>query len=366
MGLLLSAFFWTYGAFQIPAGLAVDRFGIRWSYLCGFLLWSMASAGIALSRNIHDVFFLRLLLGMAESVGPIASLTLIRQKFSERERGLPVAIYIAGQNLGPACGALLGTALLTSIGWRGMFAYTGLGALLWLPFWLRFTRAEKTPAAKRLTNPTSAPKSNQLFSLLSTWSFWAMSLCVFLFSYYWYFVLTWIPTYLNVARDIPMLTMGRILSAALFLMAIVNVAAGRLADRIISRGRNALPVRIGFATAGFIGASTILLLGTVSSHRSLLILLTVSVCFFGVASASFWALAQQIAPASKTARIIAYLNTCSQIGGAAAPIITGYTLGPEKNFSLAIALAGLCAFASGCLLLVTGTHRFENLNLKLS
>ncbi len=29
MGLLLSAFFWTYGAFQIPAGALVDRLGIR-------------------------------------------------------------------------------------------------------------------------------------------------------------------------------------------------------------------------------------------------------------------------------------------------------------------------------------------------
>jgi sugar phosphate permease len=29
MGVLLSAFFWTYAAFQIPAGILIDRFGIR-------------------------------------------------------------------------------------------------------------------------------------------------------------------------------------------------------------------------------------------------------------------------------------------------------------------------------------------------
>ena len=32
MGTLLSSFFWTYGAFQIPSGYLVDRFGIRAIY----------------------------------------------------------------------------------------------------------------------------------------------------------------------------------------------------------------------------------------------------------------------------------------------------------------------------------------------
>ncbi len=36
MGVLLSAFFWTYAAFQIPAGHVVDRFGIRRVYAAGF------------------------------------------------------------------------------------------------------------------------------------------------------------------------------------------------------------------------------------------------------------------------------------------------------------------------------------------
>src|SRR5262245_1653269 len=31
-GILLSAFFWTYTYLQIPIGLAVDRFNLRWLY----------------------------------------------------------------------------------------------------------------------------------------------------------------------------------------------------------------------------------------------------------------------------------------------------------------------------------------------
>ena len=65
LGILLSSFFWTYGLFQIPAGLLVDRFGIRGTYAAAFLLWSLASASIALSHGLPDIFAARLVLGGA-------------------------------------------------------------------------------------------------------------------------------------------------------------------------------------------------------------------------------------------------------------------------------------------------------------
>ncbi len=360
MGLLLSAFFWTYGAFQLPAGWLIDRFGIRTSYFFGFLLWSLSSAAMSLSHGVRSMFALRLLLGVAESVGPLASLAFIRRAFSESERGLPVAAYIAGQTIGPACGALLGTTLLATAGWRTMFAVTGLGAMLWLPFWMYFVPREK----RRRTEP-KIPDANggswRLPPILRSPGFWAMSLCVFFFSYYWYFFLTWIPTYLNVARGLPMISMGRILSIPLFVMAPVNVAAGWLADRIISRGRDPLTVRLTLAASGFAGASLILVMNRVEGRAPILAVLIISVSCFGVASANFWTVVQHLAPAAVTARVIAYFNTLSQVAGAAAPLITGYTLGRTKNFSLAILLAGVSALCASGLLLIAGTPGVKQL-----
>ncbi len=129
MGVLLSAFFWTYAAFQIPAGLIVDRFGIRSVYAAGFLVWSLASAVTALSRNSADILSLRMILGLAEAVGPLASLAFIRKNFSGSEHGLPTSIYISGQTIGPAVGALLGSALLADYGWRFMFVGHWTGSL---------------------------------------------------------------------------------------------------------------------------------------------------------------------------------------------------------------------------------------------
>ena len=132
MGLLLSAFFWTYAVFQIPAGTIVDRFGIRIVY-AAHLSCGRGIVGHRLWPRLDRDSLLRMLLGLAESVGPIASMSFIRRNFTGAEVGLPISIYIAGQNLGQAAGTLLGTQLIEHLGWRAMFIITGLGALVWLP-----------------------------------------------------------------------------------------------------------------------------------------------------------------------------------------------------------------------------------------
>lgn len=362
MGVLLSAFFWTYGAFQIPAGFLVDRFGIRGTYAAAFLIWSFASAGMALSRGAGDILSARLVLGFAETVGPVASLAFIRQHFSGPEQGLPLSIYIAGQTFGPACGALLGSALLVDFGWRAMFAVTGIAALLWSPAWLHFA-PRKLPEPHR---PAEAPKIPWPWQLvLSSPAVWAMSGCVFFFSYYWYFVLTWMPTYLTTARGFSTMQMGEILSVPLFSMAGVNIAAGWLADKFAARTGKVIQIRLWFAAAGLLGSSFVLFLNVIPDRAFVLPVLVVSICAFGIASSSYWAIAQFVPPVSMVGRTIGYLNTVSQIGGIAAPLITGWSLGPEKHFGLAILLAGLSPWIACLLLFIAGPHGLTKLKENL-
>ena len=333
MGVLLSAFFWTYAVCQIPAGLLVDRFGVRGVYAVAFVVWSLASASIALSRGPGDIIASRLVLGFAETVGPVASLAVIRASFSPRENGVPTAIYIAGQTLGPASGLLLGTTLLVNFGWRAMFAVTGLAALLWVPGWLAFAPPAGTKAG-------GAPLD--WFAILRNPTLWAMATCILFTSYYWYFVLTWVPAYLTSARGFSTMAMGRILSAPLACMAVTNILAGFLADRFLKKAASLFRVRLWFAAAGSVGASSLLLLNVLPANNLVMLVLLISVSSFGVMSSNFWTLAQNVAPPEKVGRIIGFLNTASQLGGVAAPLITGQILGPQRHFAPAVAIAAIC------------------------
>jgi MFS family permease len=363
MGMLLSAFFWTYAAFQIPAGFIVDRIGIKRVYAGAFLLWSLASAMIALSRGLPDILGLRLLLGLAEAVGPIASLSFIRRNFSGAEQGLPTAIYIAGQNAGPAIGALLGTMLIDKLGWRAMFAITGLGALVWLPFWLWLAPPDKVAPVK-VAQPQQPQVEMPWRATLRSRAFWAMTLCVFLSSYYWFFLLTWVPTYLTTTRGFSTLEMGRVLSTPLFIMVVLNIVAGLFADRMVKRVGSVFKVRVLFAAAGYTCASAILLLLVFPGREAVLPILVVSICSVGLGNSNYWAISQHAPPAGLVGRTIGYLNTVSQLAGAAAPLITGWILGPEKQFGVAIAIAGICpVLAAICLIAAgpNGLERFKNI-----
>ncbi len=364
MGVLLSAFFWTYGAFQIPAGAIVDRFGVRSTYAVGFLVWSIASASIALSRGTGQIIGMRMALGLAESIGPLASISFIRNNFAGKDRGLPTSIYIAGQNLGPALGTLVGSILLDRWGWRMMFAITGLGGLIWLPFWLFATPREETVIqAEKEAEVSAEPRRWTWRMVLSNPVFWAMSLAILLSSYYWYFVLTWVPSYMTLARGFSTLEMGRAVSTALFAMALVNVLAGLAVDKLAAR-IGVLRARLGFAVAGYAGTMAILFLLVVPNRAWALPILTLAMCATGIGNSNFWTISQHVPPKNLVGRTIGYLNTVSVGAGAAAPLITGWILGPQKHFGPAILVAGLCpGLAAVCLLLAgsTGLERMKGL-----
>ncbi|MBS1854526.1 MAG: MFS transporter [Acidobacteria bacterium] len=359
MGILLSAFFWTYAACQIPAGLIVDRFGIKRVYAVAFLIWSLASASIALSRGVADVLVMRMILGMAEAAGPIASIAFIRRNFVGKEQGLPTAIYIGGQNLGPALGTLAGTILMARWGWRAMFAITGLAALAWLPLWLGFAPAGQNAggAAEPAVDVKGRPAAHS--------AFWAMSAVTFLASYFWYFVLTWVPAYLTISRGFSTLEMGRVLSIPLFVMAPMNIVAGFVADRLAARLGSVFRVRVLFCAISYLGASALMLL-VVAPTPAVMPILVFAMCCTGIGNSNYWAIAQHVPPAGLVGRTIGYLNTVSQLGGVAAPLVTGLILGPRKQFGAALVVAGLCSAAAGLCLLSSGARGLDRLKTAMA
>jgi MFS family permease len=359
MGVLLSAFFWTYGLLQVPAGAFVDRFGIRVVYAIGFVIWSLASASIAFTAGFASILALRLILGAAESVGPLASIAFIRRNFEPSKQGLPTSIYVAGQTLGPAAGAWLGSLLINDYGWRAMFAITGLTALVWVVPWLALAPRDKAP------QQTQAAEAANIRAALRQPATWALSAAAFLLAYFWYFVLTWTPAYLRIAHGFSVTEMGRIMSIPLAAMSLTSLATGAIGDRLARRWP-ATRARLVLAAIGLAAASLFGLLRWAPDRSWALPVLFVAMCAFGVANSSFWALAQAAAPAALIGRMVGYLNTLAQAAGALAPILTGWLLGPSQRFDVALLIAAACPAAACIALLLAGYLKMERLREALT
>src|SRR5581483_7528043 len=163
-GFLNSAFFWSYAAFQIPAGWAVDRYGVKRPFAIGFALWSLLAGCIAWAGSAGQLFVFRFLLGAGEAINTPAGMRWISLNIDSKKHGFVMGLYQASAKIGPAIGAPLTAGLMLAFGWRAMFMLIGFGALLWLVPWMLLVKDDFGEAA---VNPSRVAKSPPLpFSLL--------------------------------------------------------------------------------------------------------------------------------------------------------------------------------------------------------
>jgi MFS family permease len=143
MGLLLSAFFWSYALLQIPAGVALDRFGVtrlgRWS---GFL-WAVASALAAGAGGFMSMLVARVLLGAAEAPSFPANAKATGYWFPRNERAMATALFDAAAKFSNVVGVPLVALAVVHLGWRCGF---GLVAFLSVLYFVMFWRVYRDPS----------------------------------------------------------------------------------------------------------------------------------------------------------------------------------------------------------------------------
>src|ERR1700735_5795083 len=87
MGLIFSAFSWTYAALQIPGGWVLERVGARKTFGIPLIFWSIVTGCISLARGFGSLLGLRLALGAAETPAFPANNSLVSRGVPTRERG---------------------------------------------------------------------------------------------------------------------------------------------------------------------------------------------------------------------------------------------------------------------------------------
>ncbi len=166
LGVLLSAFFWTYACLQPVSGWLVDRLNVNWVIAGGFFLWSAATAGTGILHTFAMLFVLRLILGMGESVAYPSYSKIIALHFPEEHRGLANSVISAGLVLGPGFGMLMGGMLMARFGWRPFFIVLGPASLLWLVPWIKWM-----PVARDAIHldTTGVPSLSEFLRMRSAW-----------------------------------------------------------------------------------------------------------------------------------------------------------------------------------------------------
>ncbi|HEY6390229.1 MAG TPA: MFS transporter [Bryobacteraceae bacterium] len=331
LGLLLSAFFWTYASFQILAGWMIDRYNVIIVFAVGFLIWSSATAMIGLSAGFLSLFLLRLVLGVGESVAYPSYSKIIAANFQERQRGLANGLIDVGCKLGPAAGMIVGGLILYRYGWRAVFLFIGLASLLWVIPW--FIVAPKIRTVSSMRARYDGPG---LADILQKRDAWGTLIGLFGSNYAWYFMVTWLPQYLLMERHYSTRMMA--LTGWLPFCATAAGAAfgGWLSDRLIRNGASPTLVRKVFAVTGLAGCAVLLMpAAMVTDQVFAMVLLVAAALIYGLFSSNLWAITQTLAGVIAAGKWTGIQNCAGNIAGIVAPIVTGFIVHRTGKFYLA-------------------------------
>jgi MFS family permease len=343
MGLLLSAFLWAYAAFQLPAGALVDRFGPRRMLGLGVFVWSVAQGLGGLVGGFWQFTGARVFLGLGESPQFSALVRVVRDWYNVRERGMPTGIALCGSKLGPAIAPPLLTLLMLSFTWRWMFVIMGGVGVLVSVVWYAFYReprdvaltaaeieylneGEVTQAAERVT----WADWKQLFAYRATWG---MVLGFFGEVYMGWLYQAWLPGYLEIERHMSIPKTGWVASIPFACGVIGSIGGGWVSDRMAARGVSPVNACKIPAVTGLVGMAFFTAVAAViPSTFWAVTAISAALAFNGIAGAMCWALASVIAPRHCTASLGSIQNCGGYIGGALAPMITGFIVQDTGSF----------------------------------
>ena len=337
LGVLLSAFFWTYASMMPVSGWLVDRFNVNWVLAAGFFVWSCATAATGLVHTFSALIVLRCFLGAGESVAYPSYSKIIALHFPEEHRGLANSVINAGLMLGPGIGMLLGGMLMARFGWRPFFIVLGLLSLMWLIPWLKCMPDARD--ALHVT-PTGAPSLPEFLRLRSAWG-----TCAGLFSsnYVSYFLITWLPFYLVRERHFSMDNMAKIGGTAYLLGAAGSALSGWLSDRWIVAGGTPTLVRKTFVGCGVGLAGIFIGLVSLSGPRVCVIMLIGGAIFLGVTGSNVFSITQTLAGPYAAGRWTGFQNCVGNFSGIVAPAVTGLILQRTGRFEWAFAVVSIVA-----------------------
>jgi MFS family permease len=338
LGILLAAFFYSYAFFQIASGWLVDRLDVKWMLAGGFFVWSAATAATGLATGFALLLTARLILGVGESVVYPSYSKILARYFPENQRGLANSIIITGFYAGPAFGLFFGGILMGKYGWRSFFLVLGLLSLVWLLPWLQWMPSEREENLTAGNLREETPGILEILKLRSAWGTCAALACL---DYLSYFFLTWMPTYLVRGRSFSMDQMAAVMGAAYIMCALVAATCGWLSDRWIVAGATPTLVRKGFTSAGMAGAALFLIPGVFAGPRVTAVMLVLVAASLGVSSSNVWAITQTLAGPRAAGRWTGIENFVGNLGGAVAPVLTGFVLGRTGHYLWAFAITAI-------------------------
>jgi sugar phosphate permease len=338
--LLGSLFFLGYFFFQIPGALYAANKSAKKLIFWSLVLWGGLAMATGLTNNINLLIVIRFMLGVVESAVMPAMLLFLSRWFTKSERSRANTFLILGNPVTILWMSILSGYLIKAVGWRQMFIYEGLPAIIWAFFWWRLVEDKPTEATwlsenekhdlelqlqkeqsgiKPVRNYMEAFLSKTVVLLCLQYALWSIGV---------YGFVIWLPSIINAAPDSNIVKTGW-LSSVPFLLAVIGmISASYFSDKTLQRKLFVWP----FLLIGAVAFYCSYLAGAHNFWLSYTLLIIAGGAMY-TPYGPFFAIITEILPRNVAGGAIALINSFGALGSFAGSYLVGYLNGTTHGFT---------------------------------
>jgi sugar phosphate permease len=362
--LLGSLFFLGYFFFQIPGTHYAANKSAKKLIFWSLILWGALAMATGLTSNINFLIVIRFMLGVVESAVMPSMLILLSRWFTKAERSRANTFLILGNPVTILWMSILSGYLINAVGWRWMFIWEGLPAIVWAFFWWRLVNDKPKDATwltqdekdalestlqkeqhgiKPVKNYIAAFKSRAVILLCLQYAFWSIGV---------YGFVMWLPSIIKAVPQISIIETGW-LSSLPYVFAIIGMlCASYFSDKTLNRKVFVWPFLLIAALAFYCSY----LVGTSNFWLSFVLLVIAGTCMYAPYG-PFFAIIPEILPGNVTAGAIALINSLGALGSFAGSYIVGYLNGTTGGFGASYIFMAGSLFLSAILTMVAVKDR---------
>jgi len=327
-GAITMVFMLAYTIAQLGAGMVIDKIGVRRSFSCFVVSWSLSALAHAFARGAVSLGIFRSLLAFSEAGNWPAGAKAVARWFPPHRRGMAMAVFDSGAALGAVLAPPLVALLALQFGWRAAFAGTALLGFLWLVGWLKVYREpEQHPwlsAEDRATvlaevgalRKQSGGFGSALREIIWTRPVWGMMLTRLLATPVWWFYVFWLPDYLSKARGFSLKEIGIYGWIPYLTVDFGKIFGGMMSDWLLKRGMGSAFARKSVMVTGGLMMSAGLMVVGAATPVIAIAWVCVATFGFGMWSANIYALHADIFHGHTLATAVGLTGMGSSLGGA--------------------------------------------------
>jgi nitrate/nitrite transporter NarK len=222
---------------------------------------------------------------------------------------------------------------MAHFGWRSAFWVFGALSLLWLWPWSHV--AGEVRAAVR----SSSVDSPTWRMILKQPSLWGTSLGLFSANYVFYFMLFWLPAWLQTERGFSITDMAWVATSAYLVNAVSAFVGGWAIDRYLARGGSANAGYKSVMVVAHLGSVVCMLAMALGSPKLALISMFVYQALCGASSPGVYAMCEILAGPRASGRWVGIQNSLGNLPGIVAPALTGFIIESTGHYTNAFVVA---------------------------